>query len=106
MIFLRARLLRQVASLFIALLVAATLPAMAAEKMRLRVDDYQIDAELTPHGHRLAARAKVKFTALEDLNTAVFQFAEALLAGKIGVVVFLTGVGARGLFAHVLPQTL
>jgi uroporphyrinogen-III synthase len=32
-----------------------------------------------------------------ESNAAVFQFAEALLAGKIDVVVFLTGVGARGL---------
>ncbi len=26
-----------------------SLPAWAADKMRLRVDDYQIDAELAPH---------------------------------------------------------
>src|SRR4029077_16721684 len=40
-------------------------PTWAAEKMRLQVDDYQIEAELTPHTHKLVARAKVKFTALE-----------------------------------------
>jgi uroporphyrinogen-III synthase len=30
-----------------------------------------------------------------DSNTAVFAFAESLLAGRVDVVVFLTGVGAR-----------
>jgi len=45
----------------------------AAEKVRLRVDNYQIEAELTPHLHQIAARAKVKFTALQDLNTAIFE---------------------------------
>lgn len=38
----------------------------AAEKPRLRVDDYQIEAELTPHLHQISARAKVKFTALQE----------------------------------------
>ena len=50
----------------------------AAEKMRLRVDDYQIDAELTPHTHKISARAKVKFTALEDLSIATFELHNAL----------------------------
>ena len=45
-----------------------SLPAWAAENMRLRVDDYQIDAEIIPHTHKITAQAKVKFTALEDLN--------------------------------------
>ena len=49
-----------------------SLPAWAAETMRLRVDDYQIDAELIPHTHKITAQAKVKFTALEDLNIATF----------------------------------
>ena len=53
-----------------------SLPSWAAEKMRLRVDDYQIDAELTPHTHKITARAKVKFTALEDTNVATFRTAQ------------------------------
>src|SRR6476659_1470827 len=36
----------------------------AAEKARLHVDDYQIEAELAPHSHKITAKAKVKFTAL------------------------------------------
>jgi aminopeptidase N len=51
--------------------------------MRLRVDDYQIDAELTPHTHKITARAKVKFTALEDLNIATFELHNALRVTKV-----------------------
>ena len=58
-------------------------PAWAAEKNRLRVDDYQIEAELTPHSHKLTARAKVKFTALEDLNVATFELNNGLRLTKV-----------------------
>ena len=51
--------------------------------MRLRVDDYQIDAELSPHSHKLTARAKVKFTALEDLNVASFELNNGLRVTKV-----------------------
>jgi aminopeptidase N len=60
-----------------------SLPAWAAEKVRLRVDDYQIDAELTPHSHKLAAHARVKFTALEDLNIATFELHNGLRVIKV-----------------------
>ncbi len=60
-----------------------SIPIWAAEKMRLQVDDYQIDAELTPHTHKLVARAKVKFTALEDLNIATFELHNALRLTKV-----------------------
>jgi len=55
------------------LVIFVAMPSWAAEKVRLRVDNYQIEAELTPHLHQIAARAKVKFTALQDLNTAIFE---------------------------------
>jgi hypothetical protein len=50
-------------------LVAVAIPSSswAAEKARLRVDNYQIEAELDPHLHQITARAKVKFTATQDL---------------------------------------
>src|SRR5213594_3551912 len=67
--------------IFLVLLLAA--PAWAAEKMRLRVDDYQIDAELSPHSHKLTAKAKVKFTALEDLNIATFELHNGLRVSKV-----------------------
>jgi hypothetical protein len=75
---------RRAPAIFIVLLVLlSVLPAGAAEKMRLRVDDYQIDAELSPHGHKIAARAKVRFTALEDLNVAVFELHNGLRVTKV-----------------------
>ncbi len=53
-------------------------PALAAEKARLRADDYKIDVELLPQTHKLTAHAVVKVTALEDLNVATFQLNNAL----------------------------
>lgn len=65
-----ARLL--VRALFVSsLIVAAT--TFAAEKQRIRVDDYVIHAVVMPGTHNLKAQARVKFTALEDLNIAVFE---------------------------------
>jgi len=60
-----------------------SLSAWAAEKPRLQVDDYQIEAELTPHLHQLRARAKVKFTALEDLTIASFELHNDLRLTKV-----------------------
>jgi tetratricopeptide (TPR) repeat protein len=64
-------------------LMFGCLPSWAAEKTRLRVDDYQIDAELIPHTHKLTARARVKFTALETLNIATFELHNALRVTKV-----------------------
>jgi tetratricopeptide (TPR) repeat protein len=65
------------------LLVFVARPSRAAEKTRLRVDDYQIEVELTPHLHQISARAKVKFTALQDLNTAIFELHNALRVTRV-----------------------
>src|SRR5277367_358758 len=65
------------------LLLLVSLPTWAAEKTRLRVDDYQIDAELTPHIHKISARARVKFTALEDINAATFELHNGLQVSKV-----------------------
>src|SRR6201997_212759 len=65
------------------LLCLVSLPAGAAEKTRLRVDDYQIDADLNPHSHKISARAKVKFTALDDLSVATFELHNALRLTKV-----------------------
>jgi hypothetical protein len=82
---IRLRRVQSVQSSFLALLLLAlvTVPARAAEKARLRVDDYQIEAELSPHLHQITARAKVKFTALQDLNVAVFELNNALRVTKV-----------------------
>jgi tetratricopeptide (TPR) repeat protein len=58
-------------------------PVQAADKPRLRVDDYQIDAELLPQNHKLTARAVVKITALEDVSVASFQLNNSLRITKL-----------------------
>ena len=70
-------------SLALSLLALVALPARAADRARLRVDDYQIEAELSPHLHQITARAKVKFTALQDLNVAVFELNNALRVTRV-----------------------
>jgi len=70
-------------SLVLLLLAFAATPSRAAEKVRLRVDDYQIEAELTPHLHQISARVKVKFTALQDLNTAIFELHNGLRVTRV-----------------------
>ena len=56
---------------------------LGRRKARLRVDDYQIEVELTPHLHQISAKAKVKFTALQDLNTAIFELHNGLRVTKV-----------------------
>jgi tetratricopeptide (TPR) repeat protein len=82
---IRLRRAQSVLSSSLALLVLAfvPVPARAAEKARLRVDDYQIQAELTPHLHQISARATVKFTALQDLSVAVFELHNALRVTRV-----------------------
>src|SRR5207244_2279700 len=61
-----------------------SLSARAADqKSRLRVDDYQIEADLNPHSHKISAKAKVKFTALDDLSVATFELNNALRLTKV-----------------------
>jgi Peptidase family M1 domain/Tetratricopeptide repeat len=82
--FFEPRRQRRALTIFLAsLLLLVSLPAWAAEKSRVRVDDYQIDAELTPHSHKIAARAKVKFTALEDITAATFELHNGLRVTKV-----------------------
>ena len=82
---IRLRRAQSVLAVFSALLllIFIAIPSWAAEKVRLRVDDYQIEAELTPHLHQISARAKVKFTALQDLNTAIFELHNGMRVTKV-----------------------
>src|SRR5271166_5435555 len=70
-------------SLTVCLVLLLALPGWAAEKARLRVDDYQIEATLEPHLHQITARAKVKFTAMQDLSVAVFELHNDLRVTKV-----------------------
>ncbi len=69
--------------LFLISVAALALPAAAAERPRLRVDDYQIQAEIQPKTHRLIAHTRVQFTALEDISVATFELHNALRPTRI-----------------------
>jgi len=64
-------------------LLCAAVSATAAERPRIRVDSYNIDAELLPQNNRLKARAKVNFTATEDISLAVFELHNGLRPSKV-----------------------
>lgn len=70
------------ASFVVAFLLIAT-GLFAAEKPRIQVDDYVIDAQLLPRTHKLIAKAKVKFTALDDISVATFELHNALRPTKV-----------------------
>jgi len=70
-------------SLTLCVLVFLSQPSRAAEKARLRVDDYKIEATLEPHLHQITARARVRFTAQQDLAVAVFELHNDLRITKV-----------------------
>jgi hypothetical protein len=74
---------RELIGFVFVVLSLASLPAWAAEKPRFHVDDYQIDAVLSPHDHKITARAKVKITAQEELNVATFNLHNDLRLSKV-----------------------
>src|SRR5215467_3295187 len=80
---LRRRLSVLCSSLTFCVLALTAQPSWSVEKARLRVDDYQIDATLEPHLHQITARAKVKFTAQQDLAVAVFELHNDLRITKV-----------------------
>lgn len=97
--FFLARLRRRGIIAFVLLtLCLACLPGWAAERARFHVNDYQIDAVLNPHEHKIVARAKVKITALEDLNVATFNLHNDLRLSKV------TESGGKPLTAERVPQ--
>ena len=84
----QARPRRQVFVAFFALIAIAavsfaTYSVRAAEKARLRVENYDIDVDLNPRAHTLTAKAKVRFTALDDLSAATFELHNALRPTKV-----------------------
>ena len=71
-------------ALFLTLLISFLAGlASAAERQRVRIDDYVIDVDLTPRTHRMTAKARVKFTALDDISTAVFELHNAMRVTKV-----------------------
>ena len=88
---------RELAAFVLGLLLLS-LPAWAAERTRFNADDYQIDAILNPHEHKISARARVKITALDDLNIATFQLHNDLRLTKV------TDAAGKPLTADRMPQ--
>ncbi len=77
---------RQAAVLFtlIATLRFASPPAVAqAQKPTINITAYAIDAQIDPDAHTLKATAKVTFTPLQAIDTAVFQLHGALKVDKV-----------------------
>src|SRR6266700_8018012 len=82
--FFRPRPQRRSSALWLVpALLLLSLPSWAAEKLHFHADDYEIDAVLNPHEHKIAAHAKVKITALEDLNIASFHLHNLLRLTKV-----------------------
>lgn len=75
------RPLRRAAILIV--LFGLAIASFAAEKPRIDVGDYQIDIDLAPRTHRLTGKARVTLTALDDINTAVFELNRALRPTKV-----------------------
>jgi len=67
------------------MLAALLLPLelRAAEKPRIRAEDYTIDAKISPQTHKLTARAVVKFVALDDISIATFELHNALRVTQV-----------------------
>ena len=82
--FLEPRRQRRALTNFLVLLLLLSFAThVGGREDSAAVDDYQIDAELTPHIHKITARAKVKFTALEDVNAATFELNNGLRVTKV-----------------------
>jgi len=88
---------RELAAFVLGLLLLS-LPAWAAERTHFNAGDYQIDAILNPHEHKISARARVKITALDDLNIATFQLHNDLRLTKV------TDAAGKPLTADRMPQ--
>jgi tetratricopeptide (TPR) repeat protein len=77
-----ARTARRVVS-SIALIMLLTAAVFGAEKPRLQVDDYAIQAVITPQNHQIRAVAKVKFSALDDISIAIFTLHNGLKPTRV-----------------------
>lgn len=81
--FSARRFARRAVLLTILALVSAAPLAAQGRGPRMRVDSYAIDAELIPKTHKLVAKAKVNFTALDDISVLTFDLHNALRPTKV-----------------------
>jgi Peptidase family M1 domain/TPR repeat len=74
---------RALARIAVVAMFALASVCFAAEKQRIEIDDYIIHAVVSPQTHQLKAQARVKFTALEDVNIATFELHNALRPTRV-----------------------
>jgi aminopeptidase N len=67
----------------IAFLTLLATAAYGAEHQRLQVDDYAIQAIVTPQTHQIKAIARVRFTALDDITIAIFTLHNGLKPTRV-----------------------
>ncbi len=58
-------------------------PCFALEKPRIEVNDYAIQAVISPQTHQIKAQARVRFTALDDVTIAIFELHNALRPTRV-----------------------
>src|SRR5271165_4815287 len=80
----------------VATLLTLPSPARAADKPSFQINTYIIDADLDPATHHLTVTAQVNFTALDNLDTVVFQLHNALKVNKVTDVNRNPLTGERG----------
>ena len=68
---------------YVLILVVLATACFGAEKQRIQVNDYIIHVVVSPQTHQLKAQARVKFTALEDINIATFELHNALRPTRV-----------------------
>src|SRR5271168_5098540 len=58
-------------------------PLDAAERSNINITGYVIDAQLDPAEHTLKATARVTFTAIDSVSTAIFELHNALKVDSV-----------------------
>ncbi len=64
---------RSAGRVLIVFVLALVSTCLAAEKPRIQVNDVAVNAVILPQTHQIKAQARVKFTALDDINIATFE---------------------------------
>ena len=64
---------RSVGRVLIVFVLALVSTCFAAEKLRIQINDVAVNAVVLPQTHQIKAQARVKFTALDDINIATFE---------------------------------
>ena len=75
---------RSLGRVVVILTLAALIPASyAADRQRIQVENYVIQAVVSPQIHQIKAIARVKFTALDDISIATFVLHNGLRPTRV-----------------------